>query len=85
MGDVEILYAAVRYHTLALAILQENQLPTVTDGRLSGGPIDIAAFLEMPDVQEQVGHPPPQRCTALLGRSYELQFMAYLRAHGASS
>lgn len=74
LGDAQQLYAAARGcafalasgHTVAFARLQENQLPTVTDGRLSGGPLNVAAFLEMPDVQEQVGPPPPQHPDSFL-------------------
>lgn len=35
-------------------LFTEKQLPYVTDGRASGGLIDVAAYLEQPDVQQQV-------------------------------
>lgn len=37
-----------------LQLFQTRQLPQVTDGRASAGPVDVAAFLAQPSVQEQV-------------------------------
>lgn len=36
-----------------LQLFQTRQLPQVTDGRASAGPVDVAAFLAQPGVQEQ--------------------------------
>lgn len=38
----------------ALALYGEGRLPECTDGRLSAGPIDLAAFLAQPHVKEAV-------------------------------
>lgn len=38
----------------ALQLYQQGRLPECTDGRLSAGPVDIAAFLAQPHVKEAV-------------------------------
>ncbi|KAK9919052.1 hypothetical protein WJX75_009029 [Coccomyxa subellipsoidea] len=38
----------------ALQLYQEGRLPESTDGRLSAGPVDIAAFLAQPHIKEAV-------------------------------
>lgn len=56
--DEFCLAAAVRAPDLllhrGLQLFQTRQLPHVTDGRASAGPVDVAAFLAQPGVQEQV-------------------------------
>ena len=38
----------------ALQLHMEGQLPVSSDGRLSAGPVDVAAFLAQPHIKEAV-------------------------------
>ena len=37
-----------------LQLFESGQLPRITDGRASAGPIDLVEYLAQPDVQQQV-------------------------------